>query len=85
MKRSENKLRQGKAGRLDHAAATLGASTADDRYMVSFCVRKLYNQNFVNSMQRESILTNAANPGSIAYFPAKDAERYVGLSLRSNF
>lgn len=64
---------------------TLGASTADDRYTVSFFVRNLFDQNFVNGMQRESIVTNAANPGNIAYFPAKDAERYVGVSLRANF
>lgn len=64
---------------------TLGASTKDDRYLVSFFVRNLFDQNFVNGMQRESILTNAANPGNIAYFPAKDAERYVGVSLRANF
>lgn len=64
---------------------TLGASTRDDRYLVTVFVRNLFDQNFVNGMQRESILTNAANPGNIAYFPAKDAQRYVGVSLRANF
>lgn len=64
---------------------TLGAATQDDRYQVSLFVRNLFDQNFVNGMQRESIVTNAANPGNIAYFPAKDAERYVGVSLRANF
>jgi iron complex outermembrane receptor protein len=64
---------------------TVGASTADDRYTLSLFVRNLFDQDFVNGMQRESIVTNAANPGNIAYFPAKDAERYVGVSLRANF
>ena len=64
---------------------TFGASTRDDRYQLSFFVRNLFDKNFVNGMQRESILTNAANPGNIAYFPAKDADRYVGVSLRANF
>lgn len=64
---------------------TIGAVTADDRYTLSLFVRNLFDQAFVNGMQRESIVTNAANPGNIAYFPAKDAERYVGVSLRANF
>lgn len=64
---------------------TIGAITADERYTLSLFVRNLFDQDFVNGMQRESIVTNAANPGNIAYFPAKDAERYVGVSLRANF
>ena len=64
---------------------SLGASTQDDRYQLTFFVRNLFDEHFVNGLQRDNIVTNAANPNNILYFPSKDAERYVGVTLRANF
>jgi iron complex outermembrane receptor protein len=63
----------------------LGVRTQDDRYQLSLFVRNLFDVHFVNGMQRDNMLTNAANPDNILYFPAKDAERYAGLTFRANF
>jgi iron complex outermembrane receptor protein len=64
---------------------SMGVRTQDDRYQLTFFVRNLFDEHFVNGLQRDNMITNAANPGNILYFPAKDAERYAGLTFRANF
>ena len=64
---------------------SFGASTQDDRYHLTVFVRNLLDETFVAGLQRDNMITNAANPNNILYFPSKDAERYMGITLRANF
>lgn len=67
------------------ADLSLGVKSADDKYQLTFFVRNITNKHFVNGKQRDNLLTNASNPGSILFFTSKDASRYVGGTLRVNF
>jgi iron complex outermembrane receptor protein len=64
---------------------SLGVRDKNRGYEVTFFVRNLANEHFVNGKQRDNILTNAANPGNILFFTSKNAVRYVGGMVRFNF
>ncbi|MEH0196426.1 TonB-dependent receptor [Caulobacter sp. CCNWLY153] len=75
-------LRQGGYTTFD---ASVGARSADDRYQLTIFVRNLTDKHYAVGMQRDNIVTNAANPGNILFFTSKDAARYAGATLRVNF
>lgn len=75
-------LRQGGYTTFD---ASVGARTADDRYQLTVFVRNLTDKHYAVGMQRDNIVTNAANPGNILFFTSRDAARYAGATLRVNF
>lgn len=78
----DQQLDQRAYGTLD---VSLGVKTSDSRYQITFFVRNLTDEQFVNGKQRDNILTNAANPNNILFFTAKNASRYVGGTFRANF
>ena len=64
---------------------SVGVLSQDDAYQVTLYVRNLTDKHFATGMQRDNILTNAANPGNILYFTSKEAARYMGGTLRVKF
>ncbi|AUN32573.1 TonB-dependent receptor [Niveispirillum cyanobacteriorum] len=64
---------------------SVGVLSQDDRYQLTLYVRNLTDKHFATGMQRDNILTNAANPGNILYFTSKEAARYMGGTLRVKF
>jgi len=64
---------------------SFGVLTQDERYQLTLYVRNLTDKHYAVGMQRDNILTNAANPGNILYFTSKDAARYMGGTFRVKF
>ncbi|MGQ3048547.1 MAG: TonB-dependent receptor [Niveispirillum sp.] len=64
---------------------SVGVLSQDDRYQLTLYVRNLTDKHFATGMQRDNILTNAANPGNILYFTSKEAARYMGGTMRVKF
>jgi hypothetical protein len=48
-------------------------------------VRNLFDQSYATSIFRDAFFGNAASPDNIDQYRPKEAERYVGASLRVNF
>ncbi|MEG3168479.1 TonB-dependent receptor [Sphingomonas sp. LB3N6] len=65
--------------------ASIGVHTQDDRYQLTVFVRNLTDKSYALGLQRDNIVTNAANPGNLLYFTAKEASRYAGATFRARF
>ncbi len=64
---------------------SIGARTQDDRYQLTLFVRNLTDKAYALGLQRDNIITNAANPGNLLYFTAKESSRYAGATFRAKF
>lgn len=62
--------------------ASLGLRDVDGRYQLTFFIKNLANQSYTTSTFRDAFFGGAASPNNLSQYIPKDANRYVGASLR---
>jgi iron complex outermembrane receptor protein len=65
--------------------ASIGVKGADNRYQLTLFVRNIFDEEFANSIFRDAFFAGAASPNNISQYLPKEANRYVGASLRVSF
>jgi iron complex outermembrane recepter protein len=64
---------------------SLGLSTNDDRYGVTFFVKNLFNESYFTNMAHAQLLATAAHPSEIYANIDKESQRYFGATLQMRF
>ncbi|WP_374283067.1 TonB-dependent receptor [Novosphingobium sp.] len=65
--------------------ASVGISTADDRYSLTVFVKNLFNVNYLTSIGHNSLMATAASPFDLVGTYNKDSSRYFGATLGFKF
>lgn len=61
---------------------SIGLRQIDGRYQLTFFVKNLFNESYATSIFRDAFFGGAASPNNLSHYIPKDANRFVGASLR---
>ena len=61
---------------------SVGLRQLDGRYQLTLFVKNLFDQSYTTSIFRDAFFGGAASPDNLSQYIPKDANRYVGASLR---
>jgi iron complex outermembrane receptor protein len=64
---------------------SLGLSSNNDRYGVTFFVKNVFNESYFQSMAHAQLLATAAHPSDIYANIDKESQRYFGATLQMRF
>ena len=65
--------------------ASIGLSTADDRYSLTVFVKNLFDENYLTSLGHNSLMATAASPLDLAGTYNQDSSRYFGATFGVKF